>query len=405
MIISTLSRTFSEVLLLAKQEIQLFVRDRRLLLIEVGLAVFMFLVLVAVVYFADHPLGPANKVINVKIEHQNESDLLKAVTAQFERDANIHVLRESKAWYFAPETDIDVILKQGNRENEVVCLIQDSAQSGKVRASLVAALEQARLHYLKAQAESGVFPLKELLVFQFSSKAQKQSTNIEDTLYLLLFAFWMMRAIGVGNGAVMQSMNRARKTKNIEPLLAAPIFRHSIVLGKCLPAVPIGFLGGSFWIVGVTLGMVADAIYLMLKPKKLELIKGAAANVGGLHSISMSFFWAMPWLATVVLLICGAMAFLVVIRYKTERVPIFEGLFLTIGLPASVYVVLINGLDLNWGTACLPLINVYLLAKALLIDANCSAFIPLVLFQSLALLVFLFWLGVRVLRDERYAVE
>lgn len=400
-----LSRTFSEVLLLAKQEIQLFVRDRRLLLIEVGLAVFMFLVLVAVVYFADHPLGPSNKVINVKIEHQNESDLLKAVTAQFERDANIHVLRESKAWYFAPETDIDVILKQGNRENEVVCLIQDSAQSGKVRASLVAALEQARLHYLKAQAESGVFPLKELLVFQFSSKAQKQSTNVEDTFYLLLFAFWMMRAIGVGNGAVMQSMNRARKTKNIEPLLAAPIFRHSIVLGKCLPAVPIGFLGGSIWVVGVTLGMVADAIYLILKPKKLELIKGAAANVGGLHTISMSFFGALPWLATVVLLICAAMAFLVVIRYKTERVPIFEGLFLTIGLPASVYVVLISGLDLNWGTACLPLINVYLLAKALLTDANCSLFIPLVLFQSLALLVFLFWLGVRVLGDERYAVE
>lgn len=400
-----LSRTFNEVLLLAKQETQLFVRDRRLLLIEVGLAIFMFLVLVAVVYFADHPLGPTNKAINVKIEHQNESDLLKAITAQFDGDASIHVLREAKGWYFAPETDIDVILKQGDRENEVVCLIQDSAQSGKVRANLTAALEQARLHYLKAQAERGVFPLKELQVFQFSSRAQKQSTNVEDTFYLLIFAFWMMRAIGVGNGALMQSMNRARKTKNVEPLLAAPVFRHSIVLGKCLPSVPIGLFGGSFWIVGAILGMVFDAAYLMLKPKKFELIRGAAANAGGLHSISVSFFWALPWLAAVVLLICAATAFLVVIRYKTERVPIFEGLFLTIGLPASVYVVLVSGFDLNWATACLPLINLYLLAKALLTDANCSAFIPLVFFQSLALLVFLFWLGVRVLADERYAFE
>lgn len=113
----------------------------------------------------------------------------------------------------------------------------------------------------------------------------------------------------------------------------------------------------------------------------------------------------MPWLAAVVLLICAATAFLVVIRYKSERVPIFEGLFLTIVLPASVYVVLVSGLDLNWATACLPLLNVYLLAKALLTDANCSSFIPLVFFHSLALLVFLFWLGVRVLGDERYAFE
>lgn len=401
-----IKRILTETVIFLRQEIRFCWRDRKLFLVEVGLAVFVFLILVTVFVLSDNPFmstaSASDRPINICVDHDCEGPLLRAVVERLPKIAGAHLVeaKNSPLSELNPE-EIDVVIKQQG-ENSILCLLTDSVQSVTLRQRIRSMLEQCRIQYLRDSANSGLFPRSTLTVFKVEAIHAKNSSGAEDYGFLTLICFWIMRSLTVAVNGLAHSINLTKKGHNMEPLLSAPVNRLAIVLGRILAALPVGIVGGCFWLLGGLGGLITACIYLCFRPKTMHLLKQGVS--GGMNSSlhlpggETIFYFILVLLLA--LLVSSCLANFVALKINPDKPHILERLFVNAVIPVVPYFALAPGIELNWPNAFIPLVNLYLLIKASVMGGSPDQFLPVILTETLLVVLVLLWLGQRELHVE-----
>jgi sodium transport system permease protein len=141
----------------------------------------------------------------------------------------------------------------------------------------------------------------------------------------------------------------------LETLLTTPVSRMHILIGKMLVVICSGLIAASFTMIGLLLTF--EVFQVIEDPRIIEII----------HQILTVKFVIMFYLILIPLIIFFAGVMVPIAVYaKTfkEAQSIIAPMNAVIVLPAMVG--LMPGIELNWTTACIPIINVVLSTKELI---------------------------------------
>lgn len=334
-------------------------------------------------------------VIAVRDWHEPKIQLL---TSALQEDKSIKLVESKDPDKELKEGTVDAILLAGTaaKQGVVVKLHPGREESAHARRLISRIREDKRLSFLKRVLEEKGESSSYLNVFQI----QSSSTKAPRLVHQLLVMLFCMTLLTTGLGCFYPSiavLTEEREKKTLETTLILPIKRSLLSAGKLVAVVIVSMSAGL--INAASMGLVISLLIL-----QMSVSSGKKAPIDLSELCSPDIL-----LTTVPLLFLGsvliASIFVVVSSltktFKEAQNALTIPLIMVTFLPMAA---IIPGLELNWQTVYIPLMNLTLLERAIARDQVPWLLGSIAIVEAILLICAALWLLTYLLRQEHLLI-